>query len=155
MSGALAILTAISAGMIGAAARPAEAAQPDAALLRRTWRGYRRHFMQRDGRVIDWKGGGVSTSEGQAYALVRAVWADDRKTFDRALRWTLDNLQHGDPTALPAWQWGQRTDGSWGVLDTQPASDADQWMAWALLIASERWEQPALRHQALGIIDQL
>lgn len=155
MSGALAVLTAISAGMIGATALPAEAAQTDAALLRRTWHGYRRHFVQRDGRVIDWKGGGVSTSEGQAYALVRAVWADDQKTFNRALQWTRDNLQQGDPTALPAWQWGQRTDKSWGVLDTQPASDADQWMAWALLLASERWEQPALRRQALGILDQL
>ena len=155
MSGALAVLTALSAGLLGVAAPPAEAAGSDAALLRRTWRGYRRHFVQADGRVIDWKGGGISTSEGQAYAMIRAVWADDRDTFERARRWTRDNLQGGVPTALPAWRWGQRPDQSWGVLDPQPASDADQWMAWALLLGAERWQAPALRVQAVGLLDQL
>lgn len=155
MSGALAVLTAVSAGLLGVAAQPAEAAPSDAAVLRRTWRGYRRHFMQADGRVIDWKGGGISTSEGQAYAMVRAVWADDPRSFERARRWTRDNLQGGSPAALPAWRWGQREDQSWGVLDPQPASDADQWMAWALLLAAERWGDPAHRVQALSLLEAL
>jgi endoglucanase len=64
---------------------------------------------------------------------------EDRRTFDRLLRWTTDNLQAGDPSRLPAWKWGQRPDGSWGVLDALPASDADTWMAWALILAHRRF----------------
>lgn len=126
-----------------------------AAPLEATWRGYTHRFIQQDGRVIDHRDAGVSTSEGQAYALIRAVWIDDRHTFARVLRWTTDNLQHGDPTALPAWRWGQREDQSWGIIDPQPAADADQWMAYALLLAAERWEQPAYRQQAQRLLERI
>lgn len=120
--------------------------------LDNTWRGYARRFIQRDGRVIDHRDQAVSTSEGQAYALIRAVWIDDPKTFGRVLRWTRDNLQSGDPGALPAWRWGAREDGSWGVLDAQPAADADQWMAYALLLAAERWSEPTYADQARALL---
>lgn len=124
---------------------------PSADELRTEWRRYVRDFVQDDGRVIDRGRDDLSTSEGQAYALVRAVWCDDRPAFDLVLRWTRDNLQGGRGEALPAWKWGKRKDGTWGVLDPQPASDADQWMAWALLLAADRWKEPAYRTQGLAI----
>lgn len=117
----------------------------------RAWRAYARRFIQRDGRVIDWSDNAVTTSEGQSYALVRAVWADDRRTFDRVRGWTQDNLQGGDGAALPAWRWGER-DGAWGVLDANPAADADVWMAYALLLAARRWEAPEYRGQARAML---
>jgi endoglucanase len=120
--------------------------------VRRAWRAYVRRFVQPDGRVIDLSDGGVSTSEGQAYGLIRAVWADDRPSFDRMLDWTRDNLQHGDPAALPAWRWGDAGNGVWGVISENPAADADQWMAYALLIAAEQWDEPRYRGQALGLL---
>lgn len=125
---------------------------PRPRVVRRAWRAYVRRFVQADGRVIDRSDGGVSTSEGQAYGLVRAVWADDQPSFDRMLDWTRDNLQHGDPMALPAWRWGDAGDGGWGVISENPAADADQWMAYALLIAAERWYEPRYRGQALGLL---
>src|SRR6185369_16294469 len=64
-------------------------------LLRTTWTAYVRSFIQGDGRVIDSRSGGNSTSEGQAYAMLRAVWMDDRVVFDKALTWALNNLNHG------------------------------------------------------------
>lgn len=126
---------------------------PDA--LHHTWRGYTRCFIQQDGRVIDHQDDHVSTSEGQAYALVRAAWMDDPMTFARVLIWTRQNLQGGDPTTLPASRWGQRADGGLGVLDPQSSSDADQWMAYALLLASDRWGIPAYRYQAVELLHQL
>jgi endo-1,4-beta-D-glucanase Y len=119
--------------------------------VRRAWRSYAKRFIQSDGRVIDWSDGGVTTSEGQAYALVRAVWADDQRTFDRVLRWTRDNLQAGDPATLPAWRWGEQ-DGAWGVIDDNPAADADQWMAYALLLAADRWDDARYRGQARALL---
>lgn len=134
---------------------PTTSAAPTAASVRGEWGPYVQSFIQSDGRVIDRAGDDVSTSEGQAYALVRAAWCDDRATFDRVLIWTRDNLQAGDPEELPAWRWGRRPDGTWSVLDANPASDADQWMAWALLLAAERWKAPAYRTQALGLLKRI
>lgn len=130
----------------------AEAAPP---LLDRTWRGYLDQMVQGDGRVIDRTAGHITTSEGQAYALVRAAWAGDRAAFDRLLRWTRDNLQGHDETALPAWKWGQREDGSWGVMDPNSATDADLWLAYALVLGAERWEEARYRDQARALLQRI
>lgn len=123
--------------------------------LRRSWTSYMEVFVQDDGRVVDHSARGISTSEGQSYAMLRAVWANDRPTFDRVRGWARDNLQGGDPTALPAWQWGRRDDGSWGVLDEQPASDADQIIAYALLMAARRWKHQPYRDDAVVILGRI
>ncbi len=138
---------------IAAASEPARAPTSDD--LRAEWRRYVHAFVQADGRVIDRAGADVSTSEGQAYALVRATWCDDRATFDRVLRWTVDNLQGSHVETLPGWQWGRRSDGSWGVLDPSPAADADTWMAWALLRAGERWHDRDYIARALLLLDAI
>lgn len=139
--------------MIGGALAWAD--PPPDRVLRCSWRDYRRHYIQGDGRVIDPRGGHISTSEGQAYGMVRAVWVNDEKHFERMRIWTRDNLQSGDIHALPAWKWGQREDGGWGILDANPASDADQWMAYALLLAANQWNEPAYRHQAQGLLEEI
>ncbi|HMV67467.1 MAG TPA: glycosyl hydrolase family 8 [Myxococcota bacterium] len=126
-------------------------APPRRAQLRADWESYVHGYVQGDGRVIDQTMGAQSTSEGQAYAMLRAVWAGDREGFERLRTWTRDNLQGADADALPAWRWGARPDGTWGVLDTQPAADADLLISWSLLLAAERWDMPAWRAQALAL----
>ncbi len=120
--------------------------------LAASWAQYVRAFVQEDGRVVDRARDDLSTSEGEAYAMLRAVWVDDQPTVDRVRTWTLDNLQRSQLHALPAWKWGRRDDGTWGVLDAQAAADADLLMAWALLIAADRWQVPALQEQAVGLL---
>ena len=141
--------------LLGACTCTAADPTPSRAELESAWRDYRRVFIQDDGRVVDRAGDQVSTSEGQAYAMVRALWVDDRETFERVRRWTVDNLQAHDPGALPAWRWGRREDGSWGVLDENPASDADLWISYALLLGARRWEEPQMKTQALAILDAI
>lgn len=121
-------------------------------VLAEAWRAYLETYVQPDGRVVDPGAEGRSTSEGQAYALARAVIVGDAHTFERVRAWTEANLQHGDPAALPAWLWGPRADGTWGVQDEAPASDADQWMAWALLRAARRFGEPRYHEQALALL---
>ncbi len=106
------------------------------------WDNFKKTFVADDGRVIDHSGARKpSTSEGQAYALFFALSANDKASFERILKWTEDNLAGGDLTArLPAWQWGQREDNSWGIIDKNPASDADLWIAYSLGVASETWK---------------
>ncbi|MEK9939779.1 MAG: glycosyl hydrolase family 8, partial [Methylotenera sp.] len=78
----------------------------------------------------------MTTSEGQAYALFFALVANDQPQFERLLQWTQLNLAQGNlATNLPAWHWGQKADGSWGVIDGNSASDADIWIVYTLLEA--------------------
>ena len=127
----------------------------DGADLRDAWGSYQTVYISADGRVMDFREGGITTSEGQAYAMVRALWMGDRATFDRVHRWTIDNLQGGDGGRLAAWRWGHRDDGTYGVLDGQPASDADQFMIWALFGASTRWKTPRYGSVAHALLDRL
>lgn len=114
------------------------------------WHAFSSRFVQADGRVLaDESEQRYSTSEGQAYALFFTLVANDRAAFERILVWTRDNLAEGDLAArLPAWQWGKRPDGEWGVVDQNSASDADTWMAYTLLEAGRLWREP--RYTAQG-----
>ncbi|MDR5856206.1 cellulose synthase complex periplasmic endoglucanase BcsZ [Caballeronia sp. LZ062] len=105
------------------------------------WEQFRRDFLSDDGRVIDTSEEDRRTvSEGQSYALFFALVANDRYAFDAIMHWTENNLADGDLTArLPAWLWGHASDGSWKVLDSNSASDADLWIAYALLEAGALW----------------
>lgn len=129
------------------------AAPPGRVELRNAWQDYAASFIQPDGRVVDRAGGGVTTSEGQSYGLLRAVWMDDRDTFERVRTWTVANLQGNDPARLPAWKWGQLPDGTWGILDANPASDADILIAYALLLGARRWADPSMNAQALTLLE--
>ena len=115
------------------------------------WKNFRHNFVSDSGRVIDRSTPvidrstpqDITTSEGQAYALMFALIANDRASFELILRWTEDNLAGGDLTGqLPAWQWGRRGDDSWGVIDSSAASDADLWITYALNEAGRLWKIP-------------
>jgi endoglucanase len=107
------------------------------------WAQFKHDFISPDGRVIDVGSADLRTvSEGQSYALFFALVANDRAAFDALLRWTENNLAAGDLAAhLPAWLWGRTPDGRWTVLDDNSASDADLWIAYALLEAGALWQE--------------
>ncbi|MGL5815156.1 MAG: cellulose synthase complex periplasmic endoglucanase BcsZ [Aeromonas sp.] len=106
------------------------------------WQHFRQHYISEEGRVIDpAEGRRITTSEGQSYGLFFALVNDDRETFARLLGWTEQHLASGDLTGfLPAWLWGEKEDGSWGVLDGNSASDSDLWIAYSLLEAGRLWD---------------
>jgi len=113
------------------------------------WQAFSASFIQADGRVLADEGAQrYSTSEGQAYALFFSLVANDRTSFEKVLSWTRDNMGAGDLSArLPAWQWGKREDGNWGVLDENSASDANTWLAYTLLEAGRLWREPGFTAQ--------
>lgn len=119
---------------------------PNRELLAQSWDSYRQRFIQSDGRVIDYEASDRSTSEGQAYALLRAVLINDPATFALTLNWSENNLQRqagGKRTdSLWAWKWGRKEDGNWGVIDSNFASDGDIDAITALILASRRWNRP-------------
>jgi endo-1,4-beta-D-glucanase Y len=118
-------------------------------MLVRSWGSYKAHFVK-GGRVVDPKANGATTSEGQSYAMLRAVYLNDRPAFDELWRWSQRNLQRAD--GLLSWHWGDRPDGTQGVLDPNAASDADQDTALALLFAAKRWNAPLYQDDAMSIL---
>ncbi|MGE0174462.1 MAG: glycosyl hydrolase family 8 [Oligoflexales bacterium] len=107
------------------------------------WSFYRFSFLD-DGRVIARDEGDITTSEGQSYAMLRSVWANDRESFDATWSWTQENLQR--PDGLFAWKWKGR------VVDKNTATDADVDIALSLLLAGRRFENPKYAHQAMEVI---
>src|SRR5512135_1594325 len=84
------LLLAVPAGLLacaGAASPRAEQLSRERDELSALWSLYRYTHLW-DGRVVELDEGGVTTSEGQAYAMLRAVWANDRETFEAVWGWT-------------------------------------------------------------------
>ncbi|BDF93582.1 MULTISPECIES: cellulose synthase complex periplasmic endoglucanase BcsZ [Pseudoalteromonas] len=106
------------------------------------WQTFKQHFITAQGRVIDLGSKqSITTSEGQSYALFFALIANDRDTFDNVLEWTETHLAEGDlSTRLPAWQWGINQQGQEAILDSNPASDSDLWIAYTLSQAADLWQ---------------
>lgn len=122
----------------------------------RDWEAFSRIFVQADGRVIDRTAKDRSTSEAQSYGLFFALVANDRPRFERVLHWTTNNLAKGDLSAnLPAWLWGLGSDGSWGITDANPASDADLWLAYTLIEAARLWKAPQYAATGKAVLAQV
>lgn len=100
------------------------------------WQAYKSRFITNTGRVIDTANDLISHSEGQGYAMLLAVAANDRPTFDRVWTWTRANLMVRDDQLI-AWRWSPNHRP--GVSDMNNASDGDILVAWALAEAGELW----------------
>ena len=98
-------------------------------------------YVAADGRVRRIDEGDDTVSEAQAYGLLISVAVDDQERFDAIWRWTRANLKR--PDGLLAWRW---QDGE--VVDREPAADADVLAAYALTVASQRFERPDLAREA-------
>jgi len=114
------------------------------------WQNYAKRFVQDDGRVLNSSMKPTeSSSEGQSYAMFFALVGNDRASFDKLWTWTKANMSGSDiGQNLPGWLWGKKADNTWGVIDQNSASDADLWMAYALLEAARVWNAPQYRADA-------
>ncbi len=129
-------------------------------MLDALWHSYKVNNLEAStGRTIDKSRDNLTTSEGEGYTMLRAVWEDDRVTFDQSLKFTNENLRHKSGDSLFAWQFGKRADGSYGVLTAvggnNTASDGDGDIALALVFASQRWQEQSYLSQARTTIDDI
>jgi endo-1,4-beta-D-glucanase Y len=123
--------------------------------LERLWQQYKtRYWEESSGRTRDTERDSATTSEGQSYTMLRAVWMDDRAVFDKTWQWTVQNLQRSDK--LFSWLWGAQKDGSYGIKTDSggqnSASDGDSDIALALLMAAQKWRVSEYRDNARDIV---
>lgn len=120
--------------------------------LENSWKFYKANFIKSYGQVVD-PNTLNTTSEGQSYAMLRAVWLGDKETFDGVWAWTRDHLQYRLQDRLFSWLWIGNGNGK--VADSATASDADQDIALALLFAYGRWGEEAYLNSAKEIIEDI
>jgi endo-1,4-beta-D-glucanase Y len=116
--------------------------------LRAAWEAYKPVYVMEPGYVLDrTRGEGEAISEGQGYALLRAAWSCDEPTFDRIFRWVEANLRR--PDGLYSWTWSARTG---KVLDVNTATDGDQEIAFALILAAHAFGRDDYRARAKELL---
>ena len=115
-------------------------------LLERLWQDYKKRYVDDAGFVLDRQQQRI-TSEGQSYALLRAVWMRDQATFDRVLAWTEAHLKR--PDGLYSWLFSPTAQ---HVLDANTATDADQDIAYALVIAAQAFKAPRYLERARELV---
>ncbi len=94
------------------------------------------------------------TSESQSYALLQSLYSNDMTTFDKVWKWTKSNIQNED--FLFAWEFSViPKQNEFKILDKNSATDADIDIAYALLLAYERWGNKTYRNDALDILESL
>jgi cellulose synthase (UDP-forming) len=126
---------------------PSDAAIRHLDELSALWSFYKHTYITA-GRVISLDEQGITTSEGQGYAMLRAVWSNDRITFAATWDWTKQHLQvRGDH--LFAWKW------KGNVLSLNSAADADTDIALALILAARRFSEPGYEQAALDVLDSI
>jgi len=121
--------------------------------LKNSYDFYKINFMTKDGRIMDPEKNNITTSEGQSYIMLRSVTMGDKATFNKAYTWAKNNLQRKDK--LFAWLWGEDKDGKYRILDNNSASDADVDIAFALILASRKWNMPEYLNEAIPIINSI
>ena len=144
---AAALVAGVLSGLVlaGCASRPSS----PVAFLREAWRDYVDVYVAPAGYVLDrTRGGGEVVSEAQGYALLRAAWIGDADTFDRVFAWTERTLRR--PDGLYSWRWTPADGGR--VLDANTATDADQEIALALVLAARFLDRPWLTARAAELL---
>jgi len=146
----LALVTLLCAPSLAAEQTCAESTWP-------LWESWATRYVQGDGRMLSSSTKpNHSTSEGQSYGMMFALISNDRARFERLWQWTGSNMLGADLAHnLPGWLWGQGEDGAWTLQNANSASDADLWIAYALLEAARLWQRPDYRAQALQLIGNI
>jgi endo-1,4-beta-D-glucanase Y/4-amino-4-deoxy-L-arabinose transferase-like glycosyltransferase len=101
--------------------------------LQESWQAYKEKFIHNYGQVID-PADNVTTSEGQSYAMLRALWMDDEETFKGTWQWARDHFQFRTQDKLFSWKWQGNK-----LADFNNATDADEDIALALILADKKW----------------
>ena len=131
----------------------------NSAMLYELWNAYKSANLEPGSyRTIDHsQPGNITTSEGESYTMLRAVWQGDHTTFTKSLNFTLAYMQR--PDHLFSWRYSQLPNGHYGINKTNgnynTASDGDTQIALALLMAYSRWNEVYYLQVAQPIITNI
>jgi endo-1,4-beta-D-glucanase Y len=76
-------------------------------------------------------------TEGMSYGMMIAVQMDKKQEFDRLWKWVKTYMQHKKGPLKNYFAWHCQTNGL--IIDSNSASDGEEWFVMALFFASKRW----------------
>ncbi|RPH35976.1 glycoside hydrolase, partial [bacterium] len=76
-------------------------------------------------------------TEGMSYGMMIAVQMGKKQEFDRLWKWAKTHMQHKEGPHKAFFAWHCTTGGA--MIDSNAASDGEEWFVMALLFASARW----------------
>jgi endo-1,4-beta-D-glucanase Y len=100
-------------------------------------------------RVQDPMTSNQTSSEAMGYGMLIAVYMSDKKTFDSFWTYVQAHMSNG----LMSWQVG--SDGTSSGTQVSSATDADQDMAWALIMADKQWPGGSYLSAAKSILTNI
>jgi endo-1,4-beta-D-glucanase Y/4-amino-4-deoxy-L-arabinose transferase-like glycosyltransferase len=121
--------------------------------LTNTWRAYKQNFVKDSGQIVD-PIASATTSEGQSYGMLRATDQNDKVAFDTIWGWTQKYTQH-KKDSLFSWQVIIDQQGNNHFYDVNTATDGDQDIAKALLIAQSKWGGTVYEKEAKRVISDI
>jgi endoglucanase len=125
-------------------------------LMSDSWQKFKRTFVDSEGRVRE-PNANTTSSESASYGLLISVFENDREVFDRIWHWINARLsnQHLPQYGPFAWKIEFGADGSTQKILRESATDADQDIAFALILAYYKWHAEQYREDAQVILDRL
>ncbi len=120
------------------------------------WHNFKETYIETStGRTVSRDDLDSTSSQDQAFTMLRAVWMNDQATFDRSWNWTKIYLKQRDNNLFSS-LYGKRSDGSYGIVAERggnlTSSGADSDIALALLFAYARWGQMSYQESARNIM---
>lgn len=109
------------------------------------WEQFKHRFLKPDGRIVDTGNNDISHTEGQGFGMLFSVFNDDRKTFDLLLNWTNSTLYN---PSIGLFSWRYQPNAKVKIADKNNATDGDILIAWALLLAGDKWKNPDYTNQS-------
>jgi oligosaccharide reducing-end xylanase len=76
-------------------------------------------------------------TEGMSYGMMVSVQLDKKEEFDRLWKWAKTYMQHKGGPRRGYFAWHCQTTGA--VIDSNAASDGEEWFVMALFFAAARW----------------
>ena len=121
-------------------------------VLNLSWNSFVQQFVRADGQVLDDTLGHTS-SRNLGYTLLRAALEKDQKTFDLVLNWTLNNQR--DPDTGVFYSQTNSIDNEVTIVNEASSSEADQLIAYALLVAADNWQDDQYQVTAEQIAESI
>lgn len=129
--------------------------------LHESWAYYKTKFMTDQITHVVSNNYGGTISEGQSYALLKAFWMNEPKTFNGIWQWTKINMMRSHDHLL-GWKWSDgapdwfgRNTQPRGIIEAENATDADQDIAYALLLAGQKWKRPDYTQDGLAMAQDI
>lgn len=120
--------------------------------LASTWQKDKDQSFQNYGQIVN---GPQTTAGEQGLAMLRAVYADDKASFDGLWSWTRDHLQYRAQDKLISERWGVGPNGQPQTVDSEAKLTSNQDIALALQLASQKWHNQQYTTDALTLVESM